>query len=102
MKYYFKVGRKKPIILSENDSLETLGIAILDAYQIEQDHLFMFTFSNGDETNSFSPFGPMGDYKDVSIEAKIKSRNLQVGEELIFEYDYMSDWTRKVKLIKIE
>ena len=102
MKYYFKVGRMKPIKLSGNDSFEALGSAILDAYHIEQDHLFMFRFSNGDETNSASPFGPMDDYREVSIEAKIKNRNLQVGEDLIFEYDYSSDWKRKVKLVKIE
>ena len=101
MKYHFKVGRAKSVVLDENDTFEKLGFAILDAYHIDSDHLFMFTFSNGDETNSVSPFGPMDDYRDVDMDSPIKSRQMEVGEVMTMLYDYGANWTRKVKLVEI-
>ena len=101
MKYHFKVGRAKSVVVDENDTFETLGFAILDAYHIDSDHLFMFTFSNGDKTNSVSPFGAMNDHRDVDTDSPIKSRHMEVGEVMTMEYDYGSPWTRKVKLVQI-
>ena len=101
MKYHFKVGRGKTIVVDESDTFEQLGFVILESYHIDSDHLFMFVFSNGEETNSATPFGPMDDYRDVSIDAPIKSRKMKVGEIMTMEYDYGSNWKRKVKLVKI-
>ena len=101
MKYHFKVGRAKNLVLDENDTFADLGFAVLDAYHIDSDHLFMFTFSNGDETNSVCPFGSMQDYRDVDADSPIKSRQMEVGEVMTMEYDYGSTWTRKVKLVEI-
>ncbi len=101
MKYYFKAGRAKNIVVDESDTFENLGFAILEAYRIDPDHLFMFTFSNGEETNSASPFGTMDDYRDVLINSPIKNRGMEVGETMTMEYDYGADWTRKVRLVKI-
>ena len=101
MKYHFKVGRMKTIVVDGKDSFEKLGFAILDSYNIRLSHLFLFVFANGDETNSATLFGPMNDYRDVSMEATIESRNLEIGEAMTMEYDYSGNWKRKVKLIKI-
>lgn len=101
MKYYFKAGRAKSVAVDENDTFENLGFAILEAYHINSDHLFMFTFSNGEKTNSASPFGSMDDYRDVLIDSPIKRRGMEVGEVMTMEYDYGSNWTRKVRLVKI-
>ena len=38
MKYHFKVGRLKTIIVDENDTFEKLGNLILKAYHIDIDH----------------------------------------------------------------
>lgn len=102
MKYHFRAGRGKNIIISGNETFEELGIKILEEYDIVPDHLFMFEFANGDATDSASPFGPINDgLGNVSIEMKIKDRNMDVGEIMTLIYDYSSNWTRKVKLMEI-
>ena len=102
MKYHFRAGRGKNIIISGSETFEELGIKLLEEYNIVPDHLFMFEFANGDATNSASPFGPVNDgLGNVSIEMKIKDRNMDVGEIMTLVYDYSSNWTRKVKLVEI-
>lgn len=101
MKYHFKVGRGKTIILNDTDTFTDLGFSILKEYRIWPDHLFMFEFENGEATNSATPLGPFNDYREVSIEAKLKSRHLVIGEVMTLIYDYSSDWTRKVTLVEI-
>ena len=101
MKYYFKVGRAKSIAVNEDDTFENLGFAILEAYHIKPYHLFMFTFSNGEETNSATPIGPMDDYRDVPIDSPINHRGMKIDEVMTMEYDYGTNWTRKVRLVKI-
>ena len=101
MKYHFKVGRLKTIIVDENDTFEKLGNLILKAYHIDIDHAFLFVFSNGEETNSGTLFGPMDDYRDVAIDSQIKNRKMVVGEVITMEYNYFSNWKRKVKLVNI-
>ncbi len=102
MKYHFRVGRGKNVLISGNETFEDLGFKILREYHIEPDHLFMFEFANGDATNSACPFGPMhDDLGNVSIEMKIKDRKMDLGETMTFVYDFARDWTRKVKLVEI-
>lgn len=102
MKYHFRAGRGKDIIISGNETFEELGFKILREYHIDPDHLFMFEFANGDATDSASPFGPMNDgLGNVSIETKIKNRKMNVGETMTMVYDYSGNWTRKVKLVEI-
>lgn len=101
MKYHFKVGRGKNITVDGDETFEDLGFKILIEYDIHPDHLFLFEFSNGEETNSASPFGPFDDYRDVAIDSKIKDRNMEIGEVMVLVYDYARDWTRKVKLVEI-
>ena len=101
MKYHFRAGRGKNIIISDTKTFEDLGFAILKEYHITPDHLFMFEFANGEETNSATLHGPMDDYRDVRIDSKLKSRKMEVGETMTFIYDYSSDWSRKVKLVEI-
>ena len=102
MKYHFRVGRGKNIMISGDETFEVLGFRILREYRIDPDHLFMFEFANGDATDSASPFGPINDgLGNVSIEMKIKDRKIDVGEIMTLVYDYSSSWTRKVKLVEI-
>ena len=102
MKYHFRVGRGKNIIVSGNETFEDLGFKILSEYGIEPDHLFLFEFANGDNTESASPFGPMHDgLGNVPIETKIKNRKMAVGETMTMVYDFSGNWTRKVKLVEI-
>ena len=100
MKYHFKVGRAKDIIISDSKTFENLGFEILKEYKKYPDHLFMFVFANGEETNSCSPFGPMEDDRDVRIDMPIKNRKIEVGEIMTFIYDYSCEWTRKVTLVE--
>ncbi len=102
MKYHFKAGRGKNIIVDGDATFEELGFAILKEYEIIPDHLFLFEFSNGDATDSACPFGPMNDgLGNISIEMKIRDRNMDVGETMTFVYDFSRDWSRKVKLVEI-
>lgn len=102
MQYHFRAGRGKNIIIDGDDTFEELGFRILAEYEIMPDHLFLFEFSNGDSTDSASPFGPMNDgLGNISIETKIKNRKMDVGETMTFVYDFSRDWSRKVKLVKI-
>lgn len=101
MKYHFRAGRGKNVTINEDETFETLGFMILEAYEIFPDHLFMFEFADGDCTDSACPLGPMHDgLGNVPIETKIKDRHMEIGEEMRFVYDYSSDWSRRVKLIK--
>ena len=105
MKYHFRAGRGKNIIIDGNDTFVELGFMILREYHIVPDHLFCFEFSNGDSTDSASPFGAFPDgmgMGNVSIETKIKDRKMDVGEEMTFVYDYSGDWTRKVRLLEVK
>ena len=103
MKYRFKSGRGKKVVISGYETFEKLGYEMLRQYHIDPDHLFCFEFANGDVTDSASPLGPINDgMGNVSIETKIKDRKLEIGEELILVYDYSSDCRRKVKLDGIE
>ena len=102
MKYRFKFGRGKKVIISGNTTFESLGYKILRDYGIHPEHLYNFVFANGDITNSSSPLGPIDNgIGNVSIETKIKDRELEIGEEMMLEYD-SGDWTRKIKLDGIE
>lgn len=101
MKYHFRAGRGKNIIIDGDATFEELGFAILREYGIMPDHLFMFEFSNGDATDSASPFGPINDgLGNISIEMKIKDRDMDAGETMTFVYDYSGNWSRKVKLVE--
>lgn len=102
MKYHFRAGRGKNIIISSNETFEALGFKILEEYDIIPDHLFMFEFANGDATDAASPFGPMHDgLGNVPVEMKIEDRKMNVGETMTFVYDLAREWSRKVKLVKI-
>ena len=101
MTYYFRAGRSKNIVIDGEESFLGLGYAILRAYHIDCDHCFMFTFENGEETNSGTPFGAMDDYRDVNIDMRIAGRHMRVGETMKMEYDYAGDWSRKVTLVEI-
>ena len=48
MKYCFKSGRGKKVIISGNETFEGLGYEMLKAYHIEPEHLYSFEFSNYD------------------------------------------------------
>ena len=103
MKYRFKFGRGKKVVVSENDTFETLGFKVLKEYHISPEHLFSFEFENGDMTDSASPLGSISDgMGNVSIETKIKDRKMEIGEILTLVYDYSSDWRKKVKLDGME
>ena len=103
MKYRFKFGRGKKVVISGNDTFETLGFKVLKGYHISPEHLFSFEFENGDMTDSASPLGPINDgMGNVSIETRIKDRKMEIGEALTLVYDYSSDWRKKVKLDGME
>lgn len=103
MKYRFKFGRNKKVIISGNESFETLGYKILKEFNIRPEHIYCFEFSNGDVTNCASPLGPMSDgMGKVSIEMKIKDRKMEIGEEMMLVYGPSDDWKKKIKLDGIE
>ena len=55
MKYCFKSGRGKKVVISGNETFEKPGYEMLKAYHIQPEHLYCFEFSNGDVTDSASP-----------------------------------------------
>lgn len=84
MKYSFKFGRGKKVIISGSESFETLGYGILREYHIRPEHIYCFNFANGDMTNCATPLGPINDgIGNVSIETKIKDRKMEIGEEMM-------------------
>ena len=103
MRYCFKFGRGKKVIISGNETFEFLGFKVLKEYHISPEHLFCFEFDNGDVTDSASPLGPINDgMGNVSIETKINDRNIEIGEAITLVYDYSSDWRKKITLAGIE
>ena len=103
MKYHFKSGRGKKVVINGNDTFEKLGYEMLRQYHIDPEHLYCFEFANGDVTNSAAPIGTIDEWmSNVSIKTKIKDRKLEIGEEMILVYDYSRDWRKKIKLDKIE
>lgn len=103
MKYHFKSGRGKKVVINGNDTFEKLGYEMLRQYHIDPEHLYCFEFANGDVTNSAASIGTIDDWmSNVSIKTKIKDRKLEIGEEMILVYDYSRDWRKKIKLDKIE
>ena len=100
MKYRFDIGEGKKVIISGDETFESLGYEILREYGIKPDQLDRFMFADGDITNSISQLEQKG-IGIVSIKTKIKDRKLEIGEDMILAYK-SPGWAKKATLEGIE
>ena len=101
MKYHFKVGRDKQIVLDASQTFEDLCWAILKAYRIDPDHIFLIEFPNGEETDSGTPLGPMSGTGNIPLQTPLSDQDLKTGDVMTFYYNPSYEWSRKIRLMDI-
>ncbi|WP_197026411.1 IS1096 element passenger TnpR family protein [Oribacterium sp. P6A1] len=102
MRYYFKAGQKDIILDEDKATFEELGYEILRAFNIYPSNMFEFEFDDGEFTTSADSPAATDDDGQVALSSRIKDKGLKPGDIFMFMYDYSNEWTRTVKLLKIE
>ena len=102
--YIFKVSLEKTvwrmISIGFNHSLDDLHLAIQDAYDFDNDHLYSF-FMDGKRYSRDryeSPNCEDGPYADEAIIGEI---GLYAGQKILYLFDYGDSWEFEVQLLKI-
>jgi len=102
--YIFKVSLEKTvwrmISIGFNHSLDDLHLAIQDAFDFDNDHLYSF-FMDGKRYSRDryeSPNCEDGPYADEAI---IGELGLYTGQKILYLFDYGDSWEFEVQLLKI-
>ena len=102
--YIFKVSLEKTvwrmISIGFNHSLDDLHLAIQDAFDFDNDHLYSF-FMDGKRYSRDryeSPNCEDGPYADEAIIGEI---SLYTGQKILYLFDYGDSWEFEVQLLKI-
>lgn len=102
--YTFKVSLEKnvwrKIRLCSNHSLEDLHLAIQDAFDFDNDHLYTFFMDNKRYSrNAYNSFNcDDGPYADDAI---IGELGLHTGQKILYYFDYGDSWEFAVQLLEI-
>ena len=103
--YTFKVSLEKnvwrKIKLSHKDSLEDLHLAIQQAFEFDNDHLYAF-FMDGKRYSRNAYHSPRGDEGPFTDEAIIGKLDLYVGQKILYYFDYGDSWEFAVQLLTID
>lgn len=103
--YIFKVFLDKKtwrkISISTEDVLESLANIILEAFEFDNDHLYCFIYKDrfGRTININHPYM---DDEPFASEVKIRELPLNLGETMIYNYDFGDNWEFGVLLEAIE
>jgi hypothetical protein len=82
-------------------SLDTLAIAILDAFKFDDDHLYDFRYR--DERGRNRVYNrPETSEGPFTSDITVGETELAVKDEMLFTFDYGDDWKFKVRLEKID
>lgn len=103
--YIFKVFLDKKtwrkISISTEDVLESLANIILEAFEFDYDHLYRFIYKDrfGRTMNINHPYT---EEDPLASEVKIGELSLNLGETMIYNYDFGDNWEFGVLLEAIE
>ncbi|HEX7583500.1 MAG TPA: plasmid pRiA4b ORF-3 family protein [Prolixibacteraceae bacterium] len=102
--YIFQVslGRTvwRKIKISFKHSLEDLHLAIQEAFDFDNDHLYAF-FMDGKRYSRNAYHSPMGDEGPFTDEAIIGELGLYPGQKILYFFDYGDSWEFGVQLLTI-
>lgn len=102
--YIFQVSLAKnvwrKIKVSFNHSLEDLHLAIQDAFDFDNDHLYSF-FMDGKRYSRNAYHSPMGDEGPFTDEAIIGELGLYSGQKILYYFDYGDSWEFTVRMLNI-
>jgi hypothetical protein len=103
--YIFQVSLEKnvwrKIKLSHKHSLHYLHLAIQEAFDFDNDHLYAF-FMDGKRYSRNAFHTPDGDEGPFADEAIIGELGLYKGQKILYFFDYGDSWEFKVQLLKID
>ena len=103
--FTFKVSLGKniwrKIKLSSKHSLEDLHLAIQEAFNFDNDHLYAF-FMDGKRYSRNAYHSPMGDEGPFTDEAIMEQLGLYVGQKILYYFDYGDSWEFAVQLLTID
>jgi hypothetical protein len=94
-----KVWRK--IRLSSKHSLEDLHLAIQEAFEFDNDHLYSF-FMDGKRYSRNAYHSPFSDEGPYAYDAIIGELELYLGQKILYLFDYGDSWQFAIQLMKIE
>ncbi|WP_399538164.1 plasmid pRiA4b ORF-3 family protein, partial [uncultured Paenibacillus sp.] len=104
--YTFKVKLSKSvwrkIELSHNHSLYDLHIAIQDAFDFGNDHLYAFYIGGSERTGNpiYCPEAAEG--KADTLFVKVSDVSLYIGASMLYLFDFGDEWRFDVELVHIE
>ncbi|UZR96987.1 plasmid pRiA4b ORF-3 family protein [Chondrinema litorale] len=103
--YIFKVALTKKIWrkikISSLATFEDLHIAIMQAFNFDNDHLYAF-FLSGTVYKGDSLKDPRREEAPFADEVEIKEADLQNGDKIAYLFDYIAGWQFLLKLEEIE
>ena len=105
--YRFKVSFEKEmyriIEIAGSDTFEDLHLAIQDAIDFENDHLYYFSLTGKSAVyNSFAFWSPDGDDGVRTTMVQIGETNLYKGQQILYYFDFGASWNFDVVLLDIE
>lgn len=99
--YIFKVilrrGLWRRIQISPRHSLHDLHLAILEAYEFGDEHLYAF-FMEGKPWQGTAYWGPHNDCGPYAEKTKLESLNLEHKQKFLYLYDFGDEWKFSVQL----
>ncbi|MDO8929437.1 MAG: plasmid pRiA4b ORF-3 family protein, partial [Bacteroidota bacterium] len=91
----------RKIKVSSNHTLENLHLAIQDAFDFDDDHLYSF-FMDGKRYSRNAYHSPMSDDGPYTDEAIIGELALYSGQKILYYFDYGDSWEFAVQLLEIK
>lgn len=102
--FTFKVSLAKnvwrKIKVSSNHTLEDLHLAIQDAFDFDDDHLYSF-FMDGKRYSRNAYHSPMSEDGPFTYEVIIGELRLYSGQKILYYFDYGDSWEFAVQLLEI-
>ncbi len=105
--YRFKVSFEKEVYriieIAGSDTFEELHLAIQDAMDFDNDHLYYFSLTGKNATyNSFAFWSPNGEDGVRTTMVQIGETNLYKGQQILYYFDFGASWRFDVVLLDIE
>ena len=103
--FVFKVtlyrGVWRRIAIGAESDLDSLAWAILSAFDFDCDHLYQFIYQDRYGTTVHAVCPECQD-RPVTAEVRIGDLPLEIGDAMIYNFDFGDDWRFEVKLERID
>lgn len=103
--FVFKVSLDKKIwrkiLISGSHSLEKLHRAILEAFELSEDHLYAF-FMDGRPWSRNVYWAKEDGTKPSADQASLKSLGLVPGQKFLYLYDFGDEWQFAIQLMEVQ